>query len=327
MNEGTEAGKPDKRKTGRSPAYPFIPVSRAIEQARALHEKEGDYPAPLGSAVGAWGYSPKSSGGRQTLAALRYYGLIDVTGEGDARKIKVSDIARRIILDQRDDDTEKRTLLRQVALTPAIHRALYERYPSGLASDGTVEHGLIFEDGYNPSAAKELLGQFKDTATYAWLFEPDNVLDKAAQSSGDNGVKEGRPTVKVGDRVQWVSQGVDQFASGGVVLGFSDDGDWLFTDQGSSGVPTSEVTVMESAVQTRTPPPMPAHLANAVRKPEEERAGTRKAVFPLDEGDVALIFPEGITAAGLTELGQYLDIFLKKEAKKAAATPVQAGKP
>src|SRR4051812_48542946 len=129
MTTTTETEKPSqKRRTGRSPSYPYIPVHKAIEQARALYEKEGDYAAPLTSAVAAWGYSTKSSGGRQTLATLRYYGLIDVAGDGDGRKIKVSDIARRIILDQREDDSEKKKLIRAVALSPSAHRALFEQY-------------------------------------------------------------------------------------------------------------------------------------------------------------------------------------------------------
>ncbi|QQN75037.1 hypothetical protein [Croceicoccus sp. YJ47] len=41
--------------------------------------------------------------------------------------------------------------------------------------------------------------------------------------------------------------------------------------------------------------------------------GMRKAMFPLDEGDVTLIFPEGISADGLGDLADYLEIFLKKE--------------
>ena len=46
--------------------------------------------------------------------------------------------------------------------------------------------------------------------------------------------------------------------------------------------------------------------------------GSRKAVFPLDEGDVALVFPEGLSSDALKELGAYLDIFLNKEIKKTS---------
>ena len=44
--------------------------------------------------------------------------------------------------------------------------------------------------------------------------------------------------------------------------------------------------------------------------------GSRKAVFPIEDGDVTLIFPKNISSDSLEELGQYLNIFLKKEQKK-----------
>ena len=39
-------------------------------------------------------------------------------------------------------------------------------------------------------------------------------------------------------------------------------------------------------------------------------------MFPIDEGDVTLVFPEGISPTGLQDLSEYLAIFLKKEARK-----------
>ena len=151
--------KAQKRRVGRSPAYPTLTVQKALAQARALYQNEGTYLAPLPSALKAWGYGPKSSGGRQTLATMKYYGLIDVTGDGEARKIKISEVARRIILDEREDETEKRELIRRVALTPTAHKLLHGAYPSGIISDASAEYFLKVEWGFNEDAAKELLAQ------------------------------------------------------------------------------------------------------------------------------------------------------------------------
>ena len=314
----SEAKEAEKRRVGRSPAYPYIPVQKALEQASALHRKEGDYLAPLPSAVAAWGYSPKSSGGRQTLATLKYYGLIDVVGDGDSRKIKVSDIARRIILDKREDETEKRRLIRSVGLSPSAHKALYEEYPNGLASDRTVEHFLIFDRGFNSEAAKELLTEFKETARYIQLYELAAEADKPEDIRDE---EEAKPLseIQIGDRVQCAIQGVDQWADGALVVGFSDDGEWVFTDKSSAGAPRKDITVLKSAAAARdhaTPPSRPAHMAGDAKVVDQLKPGMRKAIFPIGGGDVSLIFPEDITADGLEELGLYLDIFLKKEAKK-----------
>lgn len=323
MENGAENDK-KRRQLGRSPAYPVMSVDKAIEQARALYKQERDILAPLPSALTAWGYSPKSSGGRQTLATLRYYGLIDVTGEGDERRIKVSDTARRIILDEREDDTEKRQLIRTVALMPSAHKLMFKDYSSGLPSDSTVVYDLIHKHGFNPDAAKELLAEFKETARYIGLFEPYKSVDKISENDDKGEDKPTPPPIKVGDKIQATVQGVDLFPEGATVLGFSDDGQWVFTDKSASGAPLKDVTIMESATAATpaaTPPPIPAHLLAAQRQEEPPKAGTRKAVFPLSEGDVALIFPEAMSAEGLEELGAYLAIFLKKEARQKPPRP------
>ncbi|MEE4539453.1 MAG: hypothetical protein V2J51_13300, partial [Erythrobacter sp.] len=208
MSENETAPKPQKRKVGRSPAYPFIPVEKAIAQAQALYDQEGEYEAPLTSAASAWGYSPKSSGGRQTLAAMKYYGLIDISGEGDSRKVKISEIAKRIILDQREDDAEKKALIRKVALTPAAHKTLIDEYPNGLASDNSVEHFLVFEQGFKTDGARDLIAEFKETASFAGIFQPYDALDKFADSDNTESDKNNFVKAKVGDRVQVTVDGV-----------------------------------------------------------------------------------------------------------------------
>lgn len=308
-----------KRGEGRSPAYPFIPVQKALERAQELFAQESTHYAPLKSAMSAWGYSPKSSGARQTLATMRYYGLVDVTGEGDDRMIRVSETARKILLDKREDDSEKRALIRAVALMPSAHKALFQEYPDGLPSDGTVHHFLVFRKQYNDSAAHELLAEFKQTASYVGLYEPDKNLDKMPEVEDTSGDEDERPALKVGDRIQATINGVDQFADGAIVLGMSEDGQWVFTDQSNTGVALKDVTIMNAAEASsaKVPPLIPAHLAATFRKQDEApKPGTRKAVFPIDEGDVTLIFPEGISPTGLQDLSEYLAIFLKKEARK-----------
>lgn len=303
------------RQQGRSPAYPFFSVQKALVRVEQLYKQEGLHWAPISSAVGAWGYSAKSSGGRQTLATMKYYGLIVVTGEGDERRVRVSDTAKRILLDEREDDSEKVALIRDVALSPSAHKLLVNEYKDGLPSDGTVLHFLMFSRGFNKEAARDLLAEYKETASYIGLYEPQIPVDKP--DVGEHPRRD-PPQVNKGDLIQATVNGQDVFPQGARVLGFSDDGAWVFTDQARGGLKLEEITVLEAA---QAPPPqdrpmIPASLlagANTQDQREEERAGTRKAVFPVSDGDVALIFPKDITADGLRELGLYLNIFLKKE--------------
>jgi hypothetical protein len=314
QQEACMASQPEQqantRREGRSPGYPYFSIEKALERVRQLYDQENMHWAPLSSAVGAWNYSPKSSGGRQSLATMKYYGLIDVMGDGDARRVRVSDTSRRILLDQREDDTEKRALIREVALSPSAHKALLKEYPDDLPSDGTVLHFLMFAKGFNKDAARDLLAEFKQTASYIGLYQPQKEVDKIAEED-----ESGRtpPKVNVGDLIQATVNGQHVFPKGAKVLGFSSDGAWVFTDKSKSAVKLEEITVLEPA-QNRTVQERPTIPASLLQIDDESPpVGNRKAVFPVSEGDVSLTFPKDITADGLRELGMYLNIFLKKE--------------
>lgn len=307
MPDETAQTAAQKRRTGRSPAYPYISVKKALEQAKALLDQEGEYAAPLASAVKAWGYSAKSSGGRQTLATMKYYGLIDISGEGDGRKIKVSPIALQILRDPREDQSEKNERIRRVALTPVAHKALYEAFPNGLASDGSVLHFLMQDQEFKPDAAKELLAEFKETASFINLYRPSNLVDKKDEKRADDSSEDELPSVAVGDRIQWVSGGAEQFQTPATVLGLSDDGLWVFTDQGHAAVPVSEIAIMERSVPPtppgNIPPPIPPHILAALKAKEEA----------LDEGESVLT--RGKLAGGSFKVLVKGDIGAKEIAK------------
>lgn len=175
-----------KPKQGRSPSYPSMSLKEAMGKAKALYDAEGKYPAPMPSAFTAWGYGAKSSGGRETRATLGYFGLTTVEGDNATGKVKLTEKALRAILDEREDQTEKNALIREFALTPAIHKTLFQQYPEGIKSDATVEHFLMFEQGYNKSAAAEVVAEFKATADYAGLYKPASVVVKEEGDEADS---------------------------------------------------------------------------------------------------------------------------------------------
>src|SRR5258708_39233732 len=77
----------------RSPNYPFIGLEDAIAKAEIVKEEGGLHEVPFRAAMDAWKY--KSGSTSQTIAALKAFGLVTVTGEGDARKIKLTARARK----------------------------------------------------------------------------------------------------------------------------------------------------------------------------------------------------------------------------------------
>ena len=71
----------------RSPAYPFIDLEAAIERARKLYVVEKGNPIPIETAAVDWKLKTTTSVFMQSIAALKYYGLLENRGVGKQRKI------------------------------------------------------------------------------------------------------------------------------------------------------------------------------------------------------------------------------------------------
>src|ERR1035437_5342820 len=93
----------DSKKRERSPNFPFIGLAAAIQRARDFYDQEKRGSAAVSVIATHWGYSPKSSGLIQTVAALKSYGLMEDEGRGEARRLRLTERALRILLDNRTD--------------------------------------------------------------------------------------------------------------------------------------------------------------------------------------------------------------------------------
>jgi hypothetical protein len=175
-------------KRRRSPSYPAIDLEAAIDRALALYRAEGRNVAPNDAILAHWGYSPKSGPGFGTLGALKRFGLLQAEGPGKSR---LSDLALRIILDDREQSPEYDEALKEAALTPKIHREIWEKYQDGLPSDATLRHFLRFDKGFTDSAADELIAQFRKTVSFANLAPGDSL----GEDGGDSALGEGGPPV------------------------------------------------------------------------------------------------------------------------------------
>jgi hypothetical protein len=156
----------ESRKKVRSPSFPFIGLREALDRARAFYEAEQRNSARAETAAAHWGYSAKSSGGKQTIAALRAFGLL----EGDSL-VKLSGRGLRLVLDEREGSEERERLLQQAALMPVIHARLWERYGAELPSPQTLRLGLILDEGFNENSVDDFLTEYRETLEYARLLQ------------------------------------------------------------------------------------------------------------------------------------------------------------
>jgi hypothetical protein len=253
MNEIEEETK--RRVQGRSPPFPFIPLERAVDRVEKLLDYSKGHPVRLASAVTAWGYQPKSSGGSQTIAALKSFGLITDSGSNDDRKVVVSDLARRLLRGPPPD--VRRELLRKAALSSKVIAEYWLEWNNDRPPDSDCRWELVDNRGFTDEAATKFLQIYDSTIAYAGLGESDMVTDEADDVP---------PPLTVEDSsMEKQPSQLARFASGSLPA-------------------TAEATPI----------------------------GMRKAVFPVSEGDVTIIFPTNLSPDGLEELGDYLEIFLRK---------------
>lgn len=172
-NPNTQGG----RVGSRSPAYPRIDLGQGIERARQIYKLEGRNKVHISTAFEHWGYKKISGSGSATQAALKYYGLIDIVGSGDDRKVHLTDLALDILMDERENSKERKEAIKKAALTPSINSKLWDEYEGNLPSDKELEFALKREMKFTENGAKEFLSCFRSTLEYAELTPSSHDID------------------------------------------------------------------------------------------------------------------------------------------------------
>jgi hypothetical protein len=265
-NMADEDDADDGKKRVRSPKYPTVSLEMAIGRAQIFWDKEKRNTVPVPVAVKHWGYQSKSSGGMKTVAALINFGLMDDKGSGDERKVFLTDAAMRILLDTRADSSERWRLIREAALKPKIYQDVLANYPAGLPSDDTLRHFLIFDKEFNEDAVDGFIKDFRATLVYAKLGESGSVEALTPDTRG-------KPSpVKVGDLIQWESNGVNQFEAPRKVRAVHDqDGQaWVFVEGSTTGLPLKETILIQAVNTSETKPLIPPVL------PEDKQVGEKE---------------------------------------------------
>lgn len=163
-----------KTKRVRSPAYPAVSLKLAIKKAQEFYKVEGRNEAFLTVALSHWGYSPTSGNGLKLVAALSSYGLADTTGSGKNRKIKLSELALRIVLDNREGSSEKAQVIQSLALKPKIHQKLWNLWGADLPSIDSMSHHLIFEEKFNEKFVNSFVKDYRETIEFSQLANVQN---------------------------------------------------------------------------------------------------------------------------------------------------------
>lgn len=172
-----------KRVKHRSPSYPSIPLDKALERVQQLWNVARRHDAPLESAMKAWGYSAKSSGGLQTVAALKQYGLVEDSGSGWARQVGLTKLAHELLVYTDPGSPERQQRVREAALRPKVHRTLWEKYEGSLPDDSVMFPFLKLDLNFSDEAARDMLKRFRATLEFAGVSEGGDTVSHEAGDS------------------------------------------------------------------------------------------------------------------------------------------------
>lgn len=170
-----------KKQIIRSPKYPLITISDAIDKARVIynHDKKAGTPAQV--IFNHLGHKKKTGPAGRTLSALQQYGLLDRQGIN----YHITDAAWKIFV-LPEDSEERAELIRTAALKPSLFRELVALYRDGLPSDATLKSYLILNKGFNENTVGHFIKVFKAALAIAKQFDGKYNIDANAESEEDD---------------------------------------------------------------------------------------------------------------------------------------------
>jgi hypothetical protein len=181
----------EKARKERSPSFPFIPLGKAVDRARAFAEAHRRSPARLATVADTWGYAQNSSGLQQTAAALKGYGLMEDVGKGQDRRVNLTDLGWRILHDERPGARE--TAIREAALRPRLFAEYAGQWLPERPSDNHCISELHLDRGFTQGAAELFLRVFDETAAFANLKNGDNLSPSLEKAEPDVPAVESAP--------------------------------------------------------------------------------------------------------------------------------------
>lgn len=170
MTTPEENGKTPRE---RSPSFPFISLKTAIARLLEFDAKFGRQEPTADRTYLAWAMKGNTSQAQQTLAALKYFGLIDYKGTGPKRPVSISELGRKYLRAQQD--SVKKEVLKQVALKPKWIAHFWGKWATDKIPDEIRLDTLVLEHKFNENAAPTFLKVYDDTIAYAGLSSSDKV--------------------------------------------------------------------------------------------------------------------------------------------------------
>lgn len=201
----------------RSPRYPVIGLSEAIERVRAVYGKDHLNAIPKAVVAEHMGYNTLNGASLGVISAVSKFGLL--SGGSDA--MKVSDRALAILVHDTGDPARVEAV-QAASRSPALFEELFTEFPNG-ASDNAIKSFLLGRKKFLPSAVPAAIRAFKDTLAFIQAEVVDYEFDPGDRNGDEEGIDEvagGGDQVRIPSAQALMSQPA-QGATGGFEIGFT----------------------------------------------------------------------------------------------------------
>jgi hypothetical protein len=257
---------------GRGPSYPYVDLEQAIVLAQKMYDYTKRAPAPLESVVGeAWKYTATSSSGQKVLAALKSYGLVEDAPGTNGKALKLTQRSIRILLDDQDS-SERREEIKRAALSPKWYEFCWRTW--GKEMPPSMRSNLLIEHGFVDSTVEGFLKDYKKTVAFAGLVGDEN-FGKNSDGNDESGF-----VPKVGDYVQWESQGLLRMTEAKKIASFLDGGRFALVEGSFNPVPVAELIPAERPEQSSPLPNVFTPVVAKFTSPGDTKMQTETFALP-----------------------------------------------
>jgi hypothetical protein len=239
----------------RSPAFPAIPLSAAVERLAAFEVHFKRSPARASRVGPAWGMKEKSSQADSVLAALRAYGLVEYQGSGDEREAVISEDGRTYLRAQQD--SIKKEVLRRAALRPRNIDKFWRMWGADRPADAVCLDHLILKDGFSDAGAQNFLKVYDATIGYAGWSESGKV---PPINDGEVKADPAQTEIEVGDLIQVEINGAVALPTPERVRSVQEHEGrrWIFIETSETGVPMEQAVLIQKGTGEFQPPSLAA---------------------------------------------------------------------
>lgn len=175
-SEGTKEQKPKTR----SPNFPAVSLKKAVDLTGQLYDEYKKHEARINLVHKLWGYKEHGSAASRAIAAVNAFGLIEVSGVGIAKKVRVSDYGERVY--EGAPDHEK--ILKKAALLPPIHLKLWTHFNGDIPNDELLRDYLLWEHKpqFNKLSVSSFISEFRETISFAKLGSSEIIEEEEAET-------------------------------------------------------------------------------------------------------------------------------------------------